>query len=106
MLTRNELCDMQADKIRQARMALTMGMHDPTLMYEIAQLREIIHVVVEFENKLFNDNMDIDWISTHRINIPTNIQYQFSKHKSIWHSIFNMKFFQPGLEIRRLTPTP
>jgi hypothetical protein len=30
-------------------------------MYEIAQLREIIHVVVEFENKLFNDNMDIDW---------------------------------------------
>jgi hypothetical protein len=60
MLTRTELCDMQANKIRQARMALTMGMHDPTLMYEIAQLREIIHVVVEFENKLFNDNMDID----------------------------------------------
>jgi hypothetical protein len=51
---------MQADKIRQARMALTMGMHDPTLMQEIAQLRDIIHVVVEFENKLFIDNMDID----------------------------------------------
>jgi hypothetical protein len=60
MLTRNELCDLQADKIRQARMALTMGMHDPTLMQEIAQLRDIIHVVVEFENKLFIDNMDID----------------------------------------------
>jgi len=60
MLTRTELCDMQADKIRQARMALTMGMHDPILMQEIAQLRDIIHVVVEFENKLFIDNMDID----------------------------------------------
>ena len=60
MFTRNELCDMQADKIRQARMALTMGMHDPILMQEIAQLRDIIHVVVEFENKLFIDNMDID----------------------------------------------
>ena len=41
-------------------MALTMGMHDPILMQEIAQLRDIIHVVVEFENKLFIDNMDID----------------------------------------------
>jgi hypothetical protein len=30
-------------------------------MQEIAQLRDIIHVVVEFENKLFIDNMDIDW---------------------------------------------
>jgi hypothetical protein len=30
------------------------------LMQEIAQLRDIIHVVVEFENKLFIDNMDID----------------------------------------------
>jgi hypothetical protein len=37
-----------------------MGMHDPILMQEIAQLRDIIHVVVEFENKLFIDNMDID----------------------------------------------
>ena len=69
MLTRNELCDMQADKIRQARMALTMGMHDPTLMQEIAQLRDIIHVVVEFENKLFIDNMDIDWNIRTQINV-------------------------------------
>jgi hypothetical protein len=38
-------------------------------MQEIAQLRDIIHVVVEFENKLFIDNMDIDWISPHRINM-------------------------------------
>ena len=60
MLSRSELCDVQAVKIRQARMALTMGMHDPTLMAEIAQLNKIIHTVVEFEKKLFNDNMDID----------------------------------------------
>lgn len=79
MLTRNELCDIQADKIRQARMALTMGMHDPTLMQEIAQLRDIIHVVVEFENKLFIDNMDIDWISNLKIQIDITPYMQYQK---------------------------
>jgi len=30
-------------------------------MADIARLSSIIHIVVEFENKLFLDNMDIDW---------------------------------------------
>jgi hypothetical protein len=34
--------------------------HDPSLMADIARLSSIIHIVVEFENKLFLDNMDID----------------------------------------------
>jgi hypothetical protein len=47
-------------------------------MQEIAQLRDIIHVVVEFENKLFIDNMDIDWISHHIFNINSQNTNQYT----------------------------
>jgi hypothetical protein len=60
MLTRNQLCDLQQSKIDRVRAALRKGVHDPSLMADIAKLNTIIHIVVEFENKLFLDNMDID----------------------------------------------
>jgi len=59
MLTRNQLCDLQQSKIDRVRSALRKGVHDPSLMADIARLNTIIHIVVEFENKLFLDNMDI-----------------------------------------------
>jgi hypothetical protein len=60
MLTRTALCDIQAKKIGQARASLQQGYHDPALMKEIAQINEILHIVIDYENKLIDDNMDID----------------------------------------------
>ena len=60
MLTRTALCDIQANKISQARASLQQGYHDPALMKEIAQINEILHIFVNYENKLIEDNMDID----------------------------------------------
>jgi hypothetical protein len=60
MLTRIQLCDLQQSKINKARSALRSGMHDPSLMADIARLNDILHIVVKFENNLFLDNMDID----------------------------------------------
>jgi hypothetical protein len=60
MLTRLDLCDIQAAKLRTARAALVNGMHDPKLMEQIAQINDILRIVVAFEAKLFHDNMDID----------------------------------------------
>ena len=60
MLTRTALCDIQTKKINRARAALRNGFHNPVLMEEIDQINEILHIVVEFENKIIADNMDID----------------------------------------------
>lgn len=60
MLTRLALCDIQASWIAKARAALVNGMHDPELMEQIAHINAILRLVVEFEAKLFHDNMDID----------------------------------------------
>lgn len=60
MLTRTTLCEIQAKKIARARTALRNGYHNPVLMEEIAQINEILYIVVDFENKIIADNMDID----------------------------------------------
>lgn len=60
MLTRAALCDIQTAKIAKARAALINGRHDPELMEQIAHINAVLRLVVEFEAKLFYDNMDID----------------------------------------------
>lgn len=47
-------------KIRQARLDLSIGWHNPELLDEIHKLMSLIKLVQNFETKLMSDNFDID----------------------------------------------